>query len=111
MIAVEIKKNEQGFIKGFTVSGHSDYGEHGSDIVCSAVSALTQTALLGLKNIANIKVLYSIKDGFLSCDIPEIKDRDEMLKSCAILDTMVLGLMNIKKNYSPFITIAILEEV
>lgn len=111
MIAVEIKKNEQGFINGFTVSGHSNYGEHGSDIVCSAVSALTQTALLGLKNIANIKVLYSIKDGFLSCDIPEIKDGDKMLKSCAILDTMVLGLMNIEKNYSPFITIAILEEV
>lgn len=110
MIAVEIKKNEQGFINGFTVSGHSGYGKHGSDIVCSAVSALTQTALLGLIDI-NIKVLYNIKDGFLSCDIPKIEDGDKMLKSCAILDTMVLGLKNIEKNYSSFVTIAILEEV
>lgn len=111
MITVEIRKNVLGFTKGFTVKGHSDYGEHGSDIVCSAVSALTQTALLGLKNIVNAEVLYNIKDGFLSCDIPEIKDRDKMLKACAILDTMALGLMNIEKNYSPFVTIAILEEV
>lgn len=111
MITVEIQKNLEDIIKGFTVIGHSNYGEHGSDIVCSAVSALTQTALIGLENIAKINIKYIIKDGFLSCDIPQIIDRDKMLKTCAILDTMVLGLVNIEKNYSGYIEVVIKEEV
>jgi uncharacterized protein YsxB (DUF464 family) len=34
-------------ITGYKVSGHAGYSEEGSDIVCSAVSALTQAPLLG----------------------------------------------------------------
>lgn len=32
--------------------GHSNYAEHGKDIVCAAVSAIMQTTLLGLQAIA-----------------------------------------------------------
>ncbi|AMA72768.1 ribosomal protein [Aneurinibacillus sp. XH2] len=32
--------------------GHANYAEHGKDIVCAAVSAIMQTALLGLQAIA-----------------------------------------------------------
>ena len=35
-------------IAGFRAKGHSGYAESGSDIVCAAVSAITQTACLGL---------------------------------------------------------------
>ena len=111
MITVEIRKNTKDSIIGFTVSGHSNYGEYGSDIVCSAVSALAQTTVLGLKVVANVKVKHSIKDGFLSCDVPDIENRDKALKTSAIMDTMVLGLMNIQKNYSSYVTITIKEEV
>jgi uncharacterized protein YsxB (DUF464 family) len=111
MIIVEIRKNVEGFIRGFTVSGHSNYGEYGSDIVCSAVSALAQTTVLGLEVVANIKVKHRIKDGFLSCDIPDIENKDKALKASAIMDTMVLGLMNIQKNYSSYVRITIKGEV
>lgn len=34
------------------VKGHSGYAPHGQDIVCAAVSAILQTAVLGLESIA-----------------------------------------------------------
>jgi uncharacterized protein YsxB (DUF464 family) len=33
-------------------AGHANYAEHGKDIVCAAVSAIMQTALLGLQAVA-----------------------------------------------------------
>jgi uncharacterized protein YsxB (DUF464 family) len=34
------------------VKGHAGYAPHGQDIVCAAVSAIVQTAVLGLESIA-----------------------------------------------------------
>ena len=48
MIRIKMEKDRQGRLCGFIVEGHADYAEEGSDIVCAAVSALTQTALLGI---------------------------------------------------------------
>ena len=42
MVSVDLFKNRQGMITGYKVSGHAGFAEEGSDIVCSAVSALTQ---------------------------------------------------------------------
>ena len=41
---------------GFSVTGHSGYAEEGQDIVCAAVSALTQAACIGLVQIAELHV-------------------------------------------------------
>jgi len=46
MITIKITDNS------IEIEGHADYAEHGSDIVCSAVSAVLQTAQLGLLQIA-----------------------------------------------------------
>lgn len=34
------------------VEGHADYAEYGNDIVCAGVSAILQSAQLGIINIA-----------------------------------------------------------
>ena len=38
---------------GFQIRGHADYAEEGSDIVCAAVSALSQGTLIGLTEVLN----------------------------------------------------------
>ena len=40
---------------GFTASGHSGFAERGHDIVCAAVSALTQTCELGLSDVLGLE--------------------------------------------------------
>lgn len=46
MIRVSITEN------AVNVTGHADYAPRGHDIVCAAVSAIVQTAILGLEAIA-----------------------------------------------------------
>ena len=111
MIKVKIVKGSLGHVTEFTVEGHSGYSIHGEDIVCSAVSVLAQTALIGLQDVVGIEATYEIKDGYLKCQMPFVKEKEKMIKANAILDTMVLGLNNIKKNYSSFIQMDIKEEV
>ncbi|MCF7934829.1 MAG: ribosomal-processing cysteine protease Prp [Synergistales bacterium] len=43
-----------GHLQRIVASGHAGYGTHGTDIVCSAVSALMQCLLVGLDDVAGV---------------------------------------------------------
>lgn len=77
---------------GFMATGHAEYDEYGKDIVCSAISAITQTALLGLH--AFCKTISHLEPG--SIDV-YIKKPNQ--KSNVILETMLLGLREIQKEH------------
>ena len=93
MISVEILTNENGLITGYRVTGHSGTAKHGQDIVCAGVSALTQSALLGIMEHLHRAVTYDIASGNLDMrlDAPP----DECTE--AILRTMYMGLAEIEK--------------
>jgi len=110
MIKVIIYKAREGEIKGFKVTGHSGYGTQGNDIVCSAVSVLAQTALLGLLKVAKVDVGYKIHDGYLTCEIQDTELDRKRIMCDAILETMYEGLKSIKESYIKFIDI-VEEEV
>ena len=50
MIKIIIKTDEDKII-GYNVFGHANFAPKGKDIVCSAVSSITQNSLLGFKRI------------------------------------------------------------
>ena len=50
MIQVTIYKNADNLITGYKLSGHADYSEYGSDIVCAAVSALVINTINSIEN-------------------------------------------------------------
>ena len=52
MVSIGIQRNSEDQVIGCHLSGHAGYDEHGFDIVCAAVSALSATAMLGLTQIA-----------------------------------------------------------
>ncbi len=58
MVSIRIQRNSDGQVIGCHLSGHAGYDEHGFDIVCAAVSALTATAMLGLTRLLNKKGIY-----------------------------------------------------
>lgn len=86
------------FKDGFTAVGHADYAEHGKDIVCSAVSAITQTALQGL--ITYCEAVHDMYEGNLSVHIAR-----ESTASFVILSTMVMGLKQIESEYPDYIKV------
>lgn len=111
MISIEIKKSFQGNIIGFYVEGHAKPEGEMYQIVCSAVSALFQTAALGLAQIAGVKLSYADWNGCILCKITGFPDDISKIKAQAILDTMYLGIRKIKEEYSQYIHVVEKEEV
>ena len=64
---VIFKKKDR--ISGFEISGHTGYAEEGSDIVCSAVSSVSQMALLGIKDVLKLNIFFEMSDGFLKLSL------------------------------------------
>lgn len=104
MVVVTIHR-EKDSVQGFSVKGHAGYAERGKDIICAGISAITQTAVIGLIKVLNIEVDVIQKQGFLSCMLPEDLDSNTYEKAEAILETMILGLKEIQREYNEFITI------
>ena len=96
MIKIEIFRQQDGKVSGFSVSGHSGTAEYGKDIICAAVSALAQTALLGLGKHLHRRLDYKVASGDLYMHLEEAAD--DLTE--AILETMILGLIEIE-NINP----------
>ncbi|MBO2516017.1 MAG: ribosomal-processing cysteine protease Prp [Clostridiales bacterium] len=91
--------SKDGRITGFTCKGHSGYAEEGSDIVCAAVSALTQTAVNALETVAKVTPEVKVKDGSLEARLPDTENHDAQI----ILQSMVQGLRDISESYPAFV--------
>lgn len=89
-------------IEGFDVSGHANTAPHGQDIVCAAVAALTQTAVLGLECHLQRSFKLDITSGRLSLMLEGLPDQ----LTGAILETMLLGLFEIEKIHPQVIHIS-----
>lgn len=93
MIQVKIIRNTEERVTRFSVTGHASAGPHGEDIVCAAVSALVQTALLGLEKHLHRAVSYEVASGQVLAQLDETPDA----LTDAVLETMLLGLQEIEK--------------
>lgn len=103
MVSLEVTRNEQDMITGYRVSGHAGYAEEGEDIICSAVSALTQAPLMGLERHLKLKPTYAVKqkEGILEVALNSApNDLTE-----AILMTMLLGVESIAKQCPKYVRI------
>lgn len=76
------------------MSGHANTAQLGSDIVCSAVSALTLTLIQGLKEVAGISLYESVESGNICIEWQTINDTGK-----ALIDTWFLGICGIAAEY------------
>lgn len=105
MVKVTFYRNSERTLVGFKMEGHANFAGKGGDIVCSAVSMLSQASLNGLHDVAGIKISFSRRDGFLSCRVPAELTDEQQIMAKAILETMHGGLLNIRKNYGRYVDI------
>lgn len=91
----------------FRVEGHTGFDDQGQDIVCAGVSAIAQTALIGLVNYLEKKPVYKISDGILACSMASDMSPEDTMKSRIILGSMELGLKEIEFRYDEFIELRI----
>ncbi|MBD5456202.1 MAG: ribosomal-processing cysteine protease Prp [Lachnospiraceae bacterium] len=76
------------------LSGHANTAPRGSDIVCSAVSALTLTLIQGLKEIAHMGLYESVESGNICIEWQTMNDTGK-----ALIDTWFLGIRSIADEY------------
>ena len=99
MIDVDILRSG-GETYGFTCTGHADYDEYGRDIVCSAVSAITQTCILGLTKVVKIDAGISVDDdNGIVCILDRDTDKARLQQAQLLFDTLVQGLSSIESAY------------
>ena len=87
------------------VEGHSGFDVAGQDIVCSAVSAIVQTAVIGLVDVVGIEPIYHQKSGLAHLKIPARLSDKKTREIGIVLETMLLGLKSIELGYSEYVTI------
>ena len=92
-------------ITGFSVSGHSGYAEHGSDIVCAAVSAVVTMAEATINDVCGAKAKVRVKeeDARISLTLPTSCDEEESVQ--AVLAGMLLTLCSMRDDYPDYIEV------
>ena len=104
MTTVRIDRNVDG-IQGFSILGHSNFSEKGTDIVCAAISGIAQTCALGVLRVAKVDATLEKGDGMLSLTLPTELEKQKYLDSQIIFATMVEGLVDIAHQFPKHIQI------
>ena len=107
MIKVQVYKKDRQFTR-FDVIGHAGFATHGTDIICASVSAIAQTAVLGLIRVANIELVIEKKQGLLKVEIPRKYFDTKELEISIVIGTMLEGIRDLQKQFPKHIN---LEEV
>ncbi len=104
MISISCVKSKRGY-EEFTFKGHADFDVVGRDIVCSAVSVLFINTFNSIEKFTNDKPSTLQEKDFIKVTFPDsLSDKSKLL-----LDSMMLGLVEISKNYRENISLTVKE--
>ena len=94
---------KRGRLVGFDATGHTCYAEEGEDIVCAAVSAITQTAVIGIMEVIKAPCALDISDGELHLMLEKTVKGKLFEQAELIIRTMLAGLRSIETDYSDYL--------
>ena len=92
-------------IRGFEIKDHAGYADYGQDIVCAAISALSQTAVMGLQEVVGIECRVEIQDAYLACRLSQNASAEIWQQSQVILQTLAKGLKAIAAEYPDYLSV------
>ena len=106
MTTITVYTFDGGRLRGFEAAGHAGAKRiRGYDLVCCAVSALTQTGVNALCQVAGVEPTVEVRDGYLSCALPDGLDAQTQERAQIVLRTIMTGLTDIQKIYPSLIRI------
>ena len=83
-----------------TVTGHANYAPYGQDIVCAAVSTLTQTLIASIEELTADAIDYEIEHGNIYINYRNLTDEANLLVS-----SFFIGVNTIAAAYSQCVKI------
>lgn len=89
-------------LTGFQISGHAGYARYGSDIVCSAVSALSENTVNAIERFTSDQAELTVreKDGFMEYHLKTVSPESTLL-----MNALRLGLESIEESYGKYLEI------
>ena len=61
------------------IRGHAEAGPKGQDIVCSAISTLTQNLIASLEELTNDKIQYAVNPGRVDINYKDLSKQGRLL--------------------------------
>lgn len=86
---------------GFEATGHTGFAEEGEDIVCAAISALTESTLNGLLSVTKTPTMYQRDDEnaiLTACLTPECT-REQLERAQILLVTLQETIQAVARDY------------
>ncbi|NPV72015.1 MAG: ribosomal-processing cysteine protease Prp [Firmicutes bacterium] len=118
---ITVGRDERSDIVTVRAEGHSGYAPSGSDIVCAAVSAVVQTAVLGVRQAAGCEAVVKTGDALIEAKFarrgakpagPADAGQDAegggsqgWPEAQAILEAMLLGLREIEDGRRRYVRV------
>ena len=107
MTTVTVFKQANGFIDGYRAVGHAGSGKYGKDIVCAAISVLTQSIGEGIVHVANAKASVRIDEdtGFYEILLEDHQDQRLLDQAQILLKTFenAVAALAQDRQYSGYI--------
>lgn len=107
MIAVTVFHSKQG-ICGFSLKGHSGYGEEGSDIVCAAASSIAQYIIEAVETM-KVPCRYELKDGLITFSFTQETSGRQKLRVQDFLIPFETVMKQLSLQYGEYLKICSLE--
>lgn len=76
------------------VDGHANYAEAGKDIICSAVSMLTQNLISSMEALTDDSVDYEILPGHIKINYKGLSEKGQIL-----VDSFFIGISEVVQAY------------
>ena len=104
MTHITIYRNQKNAFTGFICEGHAGYADAGEDIVCAGISPLVINTINSIEALTATEILADAEQerGTIHVNLPYGCDEQAKL----LVNTMILGLQGIQKNYgNKFLTL------
>ncbi len=108
MIKAVLYKSLDGY-SGFELSGHAEYADEGSDIVCAAASAFAQFAIAGIAETGKIACGYEVADGRIYLTLPKELEEEDRAFCEGFLETLKITLSQLSQQYNDYLNFTVME--
>ena len=109
MIRVTFHKKDHELVS-FEMTGHADFSEHGTDIVCAGVSALAITTVNSIEKLAGYRPIVDVDEvegGYLYVEVVRDVTKVQAQTTQILLNSLLLGLEGIQEEYPNYLTVQV----
>ena len=106
MILATFHHDERGRITSFQLEGHARNWRPWPDVICAGVSAIGQTTIGSIQELAGIEPDYVLEDGNIRCAVEYPDDDEQSAVIATLMASTRIGCLQLEDSYGKkFVTV------